>query len=76
MPILRQQAHVDTAISLDALPLVTTARRDTKMATTVNHGVAMQASLGTKAATQFLAAQGVPLSVTLRVLLHPAQRRR
>ncbi|MDY7537362.1 hypothetical protein QN372_19445 [Undibacterium sp. RTI2.1] len=50
-------------------------RRDFITEKTVDSGISLQSSLGTLCAIEYMKSEGVPGSVTQRVLSQPAQRR-
>jgi hypothetical protein len=62
----------DTVIT----PLQTSLRRDRATEKAVEIGIRLQDVLGTRDAARFLKNNVVDIEIALRVLLHPAQRRR
>jgi len=55
---------------------VSLVRRDIVTAQIVEEGIALQQQAGTKFAAVFLDYKGVSVDIALRVLLHPAERRK
>lgn len=75
--MLFNQQHYDSKgpMRLDGLPPIHSFRKDSHTEKLVNDAIKMESQLGIKAATQFMATQGIPITVALRVMLQPHLRR-